>query len=545
MEPIELSERMGRWSSGRGPLYMLLATRLRRMIDNGELSPGGSLPPDRALASALAVGRSTVVAAYEQLRTEGRIVRRQGSGTRVAGHAPAAAVDTTGAPVFLHLLEPRDGVLLLACAAPDAPPPELAEAYERVPSRLAATRGDIGYHPAGHEDLRRAVAEHYRARGVPTVPEQVIVTGGGQQALSLLARALVRPGDQILVEAPTYPGALEAFREEAAVLRALPVGLCGLAAALRERRAAMAYTVATYHNPTGSVLPPLARRALVETAGAAGVPLIDDEVLAELGFPGERPPPPLAAFAQPATSPRRAAAPADRAAPPADRTAARGPRQPARRDRATAAVAKRGPGAGGPNGGAGWGVGGVPGAGLAPGGGSVISVGSLSKIVWGGLRIGWIRAPVPIVTRLARLRAVHDLGGNIPAQLAAAELLPRLPEIRRRRAAELRARHDHLRAELARRLPDWDAPPVRGGQTLWVRLPYGDGDSFAQAALRQGVAVLAGGGLDASGGSAEHVRIHFLASPDELTEAVRRLAAAWRGFDAPGGHVAGPAAMAL
>ena len=78
-------ERLGRWSSGRGPLYVLLATRLRRLIDDGELPPGVLLPPDRALAGALAVGRTTVVGAYELLRSEGRITRRQGSGTRVAG----------------------------------------------------------------------------------------------------------------------------------------------------------------------------------------------------------------------------------------------------------------------------------------------------------------------------------------------------------------------------------------------------------------------------------------------------------------------------
>src|SRR6058998_2600101 len=85
MRPIELSDRLGRWSSGRGPLYVLLAARLRRLIDDGELPPGVLLPPDRALAAALAVGRTTVVAAYELLRSEDRITRRQGSGTRVSG----------------------------------------------------------------------------------------------------------------------------------------------------------------------------------------------------------------------------------------------------------------------------------------------------------------------------------------------------------------------------------------------------------------------------------------------------------------------------
>jgi len=474
MNPIEVGERLGRWSSGRGPLHVLLSARLRQLIDEGELPSGEPLPPDRALASALAVGRSTVVAAYELLRQDGRIVRRQGSGTQVAGATRARRRQTTGAPVFLHLLEPQDGVILLACAAPDKPPPELADAYARILPALAATSGDIGYYPTGHPVLRRAIAERYTQRGIQTDPDRILVTNGAQQALSLLARAFLTPGDRVLVEAPTYHGALEAFREQAAVLQALPIGLSGLKAAARLHRSALAYVISTFHNPTGSVLSPLTRRTLVEICVAADIPLIDDEVLSDLGFPGEQVPPPLAAF-----------------------------------------------------------------------GDSVMSVSSLSKTIWAGLRIGWVRAPQSAIARLARLLAVHDLGGNIPAQLVAADLLPRLQPLAKQWAVEREARHDHLRVELARHLPSWDVPPVRGGQTLWVRLPHGDGTSFAQAALRHQVAVLPGNGLDASGHSAEYLRLHFLASPDQLTEAVLRLAAAWRVYRPPAFPVPAPAALTV
>jgi len=232
--------------------------------------------------------------------------------------------------------------------------------------------------------------------------------------------------------------------------------------------------ISTFHNPTGSVLPPLARRALVQAAAAAGVALIDDEVLSDLAFPGVQVPPPLAAYAD-----------------------------------------------------------------------GVISVGSLSKSIWGGLRIGWVRAPEPLIARLARLLAVHDLGGNVPAQLAAAELVPRLDELSVRQAPARQARHDHLRAELAHHLPDWDAPPVPGGQTLWVRLPYGDGTSFAQTALRYRVAILPGSGLDASGQSQDYLRLHFVASADDLTEAVKRLADAWRAYRPPPSPAISPPAMSV
>lgn len=453
MEPIGLVERLGRWSSGRGPLYVLLASRMRTLIDDGELPPGSLLPPDRALASALAVGRSTVVAAYDQLAVEGRIIRRQGSGTRVAG-AASTRPRTTETPMFLHLLEPQDGVIMQGCAAPDTPPPELAEAYARVLPALAGLTGDIGYYPMGHPTLRTAIAARFEARGLPTTPDEILVTTGGQQALSLLARALVKPGDRVAVEVPTFPGALEAFREAGAVLRGLPVGLTGLAA---DPHPALAYVIPSYHNPTGAVLPALQRRRLAETA--ADIPLIEDEVLADLGFPGESLPPPLASYHD-----------------------------------------------------------------------QVITIGSLSKVLWGGLRIGWVRAKPPVIARLARIRAVHDLGSPVLDQLAAAAALSHVDTARRRSATLRKSQHDHLRAELARHLPDWEAPPVAGGQTLWTRLPHGDGTSFAQTALRHGVAVLPGVGLDAAGGSKEYIRLHFLLPEAALTETVRRLANAWQDY---------------
>lgn len=474
MEPIGLVERLGRWSSGRGALYLLLAARIRTLIDDGELSPGALLPPDRALAAALSVGRSTVVAAYDLLAGEGRIVRRQGSGTRVAGPASGTARPTTEAPAFLHLLEPRDGVIMLACAAPDAPPPELIEAYTSALPRLAGITGDIGYHPTGHPVLRQAIADRYRSRGLPTSPGQIIVTTGGQQALTLLARALLTPGDRVLVQAPTYFGALEAFRSESAVMRTLPVTLGGFASALRAQRPSLGYVVTAFHNPTGTVLPPAERARVARAAADAGVPLIDDEVLTDLGFPGHPAPEPMAVH--------------------------------------------------GPD---------------------VLMIGSLSKVVWGGLRVGWVRAPHAVVARLARMRTVMDLGGNVPAQLAAAALLPGLDALAARTAAARQEQHDHLRSELARSLPSWQADPAPGGQTLWVRIPHGDGRSFAQVALRHGVAVLPGSGLDACGGSADRLRVHFLASPEQLTEAVRRLTRAWAEYRSRPSREAFPPVMAV
>ncbi|MFD7571503.1 PLP-dependent aminotransferase family protein [Streptomyces sp. NPDC059810] len=491
-EPDDLVSRLGRWSAGRGPLYLLLAARLRRLVDEGALPPGTLLPPDRRLAKDLAVGRTTVVAAYDTLRQEGRLVRRQGSGTRVArpalapeapragdasragGASPVAETSRAGGaprvaetsnPLFLHLLEAPDDVILLSCAAPAEPPPELVDAYRS----LVLPGGDLGYHPAGLGVLREAVAARYAERGVPTGPGQILVTTGAQQGLSLLARLLLAPGDGVLVEAPTYPGALDLFREAAAVPLPVAVGPDGVDVAeavrvMERHRPALAYVVARFQNPTGTVLPPLAGRRLVAAANALGVPLVDDEVLDDLAFGTAREPRPLSAY------------------------------------------------------------------------GEVIAVGSLSKVVWGGLRIGWVRGPAPLIARLARLKALHDLGCDVPSQLVAARLLADFAPVRAARLHALRAGHAHLRAELARLLPSWSCAPATGGQTLWVRLPHGDGVSFAQVALRHGVAVLPGATTDALGGSVRQLRLHFLLPREVLTEAVRRLAAAWAEYGpAPAG----------
>jgi DNA-binding transcriptional MocR family regulator len=450
MSPIlvsELAARLGRWSAGRGPLHVLLAARLRALIDDGDLPPGAGLPTDRALATGLSTGRTTVVAAYDLLRDEGRLVRRQGSGTWVAGDpaGPPGAAEPTSSPVFLHLLDQPDDVTQFACAGPLVAPPECRDAY-----RAALTRLDegLGYFPAGHPRLRQALADRYAARGLPTGPEQILVTTGGQQALSLLARALAAPGDEVVVQAPTYPGLLEVLRECAAV----PFPTDDFPAAFA-RGPAFAYLIAVCHNPTGRNLPEPVRREIAAAATAAGVPLVVDDVLAELNFAGPEP--------------------------------------------------------------------------VLPG---VITVGSLSKVVWGGMRIGWVRADPALIGRLARLKAVHDLGSGVVDQLAATFLVDDLTALAAARARQLARRHDHLCAQLREKLPEWTFEPAAGGQTLWVRLPRGDAASYAQAALRHGVAVLPGGQLDASGGSADRLRLPFVATPAEITAAVSALAVAWRGY---------------
>jgi DNA-binding transcriptional MocR family regulator len=141
--------------------------------------------------------------------------------------------------------------------------------------------------------------------------------------------------------------------------------------------------------------------------------------------------------------------------------------------------------------------------------------------------VGWIRGSAGDIAQLGRLKAIHDLGGAALEQLAVADLLPVLEPLVADRVGELRVRHDHLRAELGKHLPDWTFSPASGGQCLWVGLPSGDASAFAQVALRHAVAILPGSAL---GGSDSYLRIPFTAPVSQLTEGVRRIAAAWRDY---------------
>ena len=112
----------------------------------------------------------------------------------------------------------------------------------------------------------------------------------------------------------------------------------------------------------------------------------------------------------------------------------------------------------------------------------MLSIGSLSKLCWGGLRIGWVRAPSRSCSRLASLKVASDLGSAMLSQVVAVHLLERADEVRRLRSAQIARQRDALAAELERRLPAWSWVLPAGGLSMWVRLPHGDASEFAQVA---------------------------------------------------------------
>ena len=165
----------------------------------------------------------------------------------------------------------------------------------------------------------------------------------------------------------------------------------------------------------------------------------------------------------------------------------------------------------------------------------ILTVNSLSKLFWAGLRVGWIRAPESIITQLARLKAVTDLGGALPSQVIATRLIGEYDDIRRARRPIIARRLELVTQLLSELLPSWTWETPQGGLCLWVRLPYGSATEFAQVALRTGVSIVAGSVASSDASFDDHIRLPFGHRPEVLEEGVHRLARAWQLY-APDGE---------
>lgn len=165
---------------------------------------------------------------------------------------------------------------------------------------------------------------------------------------------------------------------------------------------------------------------------------------------------------------------------------------------------------------------------------ATVTIGSLSKLFWEGLRVGWIRAPGHLISRLARLKTVADLGTSHLPQLLATRLLPVVDEARTDRRRDLTERLDLLSGLLRVHLPTWSWTRPHGGPFLWIRLPHGDAEVFARLALENGVRVLPGAGTSPDGAFSDHLRVSYTADPSDLRRAAERLRRAWTAFSRGG-----------
>lgn len=287
------------------PLYRQIYEGLREAILTGALPESTRLPPERSLAEKLSVNRSTIVHAYRDLAADGLIEQRVGSGSRVASGLRAGQPDrASGVPWWVTLPPWRVGQFpavlgeLAAVRAggridfvqgvpPVEPSPlaDLARSFARVGGNenFVLSYGDS----QGYAPLREAVAGRMRRRGCRVEPSEILILTGSTQGISLVAHSLAEPGDEIIVEQPTYPGALQIF--QIAGLRAIPVPVDDdgmrvdhVEAILRTRRPRFIYTMPSIHNPTGVTMNEDRRARLVTLARRAGVPIVEDDPYGEL-----------------------------------------------------------------------------------------------------------------------------------------------------------------------------------------------------------------------------------------------------------------------
>lgn len=296
---------------GQGPLYLQLYRALRRSILDRDLPPGARLPASRALAGDLGLSRNVVLLAYEQLLAEGYVHGRVGSGTFVAPSLPDLSPATAALSRPPAGAQPRlsgfgrQAVELWRPYARDlaAPRPRYDFRYgvvaidsralaqwRRLAARQAA-RPVPGYgSPQGLAALREAIADYARRqRGCVCAPERIVVVNGSQQALDLIARLLVAPGDRVLVEEPGYRGARHAWLAAGAEL--VPAAVDGEGMALESagpaaHGARLAYVTPSHQFPTGAVLSLPRRLALLDWARVNDAFVVEDDYDSEFRYQG-------------------------------------------------------------------------------------------------------------------------------------------------------------------------------------------------------------------------------------------------------------------
>lgn len=432
------------------PAYVALADRIRLLILDGRIPLATRIPAERDLAAQLGISRTTVSASYAELREAGYLDSLRGSGSvaRLPRRAPIPFESSSA------------GYLDFSKAALPAIP-AVAEAARLAAAELPAHLGDAGFDQIGLTSLRQALADRYTARGLPTEPEQIMVTIGAQHAIALLARALLSRGDSALVESPSYPHAYEALRGTGA--RLVPVSVttddgwdeAALEQALQRSSPAVGYLMPDFHNPTGRSMSAELRTKLLDLAKDQGTTIIADETMAELDIDRVESLLPLAAY------------------------------------------------------------------------GPAILIGSVGKTVWGGVRIGWIRAERPLIQRLLRARSAGDLGTPALEQLVVKNLLPDMDAILGHRREQLRAGRDYLERAVATTFPEWRMPHVDGGLTAWISLGAPVSSQLTLAARTEGLLLAAGPRFGIDGAFERFLRVPFGYSTDETDRGLTALRAAW------------------
>src|ERR1700688_3962485 len=427
-------------SESHVPLYIQLRDQLRALVHAGDLRHGDRIPASRECANMLGVHRTTVANAYAELESEGLIQGHVGRGTFIKKNGNGLKITPPAAPVLngsqgirwelLFADERGEEVLgrLTASAPVDAlsfvmarpaqeffPVEELLTCVSAVLKREAHDVLNLG--PSdGYPPLKEALIELLRREGLTVKDENLLITDGCQQSLDLISKAFVRPGDSIILENPTYPGAVAIFHGARARCLAVPVkthaepnselgvDVEALEATLAANRVKLIVLTPDFQNPTGTSMSLASRRRVLELAARHQVPIVEDHIYARLHLREERVP------------------------------------SLKQLDRANL----------------------------------VIHIDSCSKVAFPGLRVGWIVAPAAAVERLRLVKQTTDLHTDQLAQATLAEFLRRglftkhLAKMRKVYSTRLEALDQALQKHM-RDGTRWTRP--EGGMCLWLEVP--------------------------------------------------------------------------
>lgn len=301
------------------PLYQQIENYLRANILSGKLAPQTRLPATRQLAHALGVSRITVNNAYATLESEGLLYSHEGSGTYVLDHAPLLpqTPDKANAswPLWQQAIESSaDSAAEAPLAAPqrkvqhpkpiaftgvgdprEFPIKEFAKTMQDVLRRDGTAALEYGEFNQGYAPLRATLTHVLASQGIKAHPNQILITTGSQQALALVCQVLLKAGDVVLVESPTYNYALELFRTLGLKIVGIPLDEQGmqteqLEPLLQLHHPQLIYTIPNFQNPSGACLSGARRRQLVALASRYNVPLLEDDFVGDLRYDGRAQP---------------------------------------------------------------------------------------------------------------------------------------------------------------------------------------------------------------------------------------------------------------
>jgi len=301
------------------PLYQQIKSHLRQGILSGSLAPNTRLPASRQLARDLGVNRITVETAYSELEADGLIFSRVGSGTYVLQlQAPPPRVKDNSSAAWplwqqniqvenlisentrldaLSKVEKHPDLISFASGSSAShlfPTDDFRKVLQNVMRRDGIDALDYG-ESNGYAPLRATIAYVLASQGLQALPENILITAGSQQALSLVSQLLLKPGDTIVVESPTYGGALELFRALNFSVVGIPVDKQGmqvenLEKLLQQHHPKLIYTIPNFHNPTGTCLSSSRRRKLIVLADRYNVPILEDDFVGDLRYDGRTQP---------------------------------------------------------------------------------------------------------------------------------------------------------------------------------------------------------------------------------------------------------------